>query len=73
MLHVKVEGDIPIRLATLKELAAYYGISTKTLKRRMAAFAEELGPRIGNYYSVFQVATIVKHLGVKSKVRIEDH
>lgn len=50
--------EIEYRWYTLKELAAMYKIDRSTLRRRLAPYKKEIGPRIGNYYDVKQVKFI---------------
>lgn len=49
---------------TLKELAAYYEVDTRTFKSWLNCKAlEGIKPESGYYYSINQVKKIVEHLG----------
>ncbi len=47
---------------TLAQLAARWGVSTRTVQRWLRPFASEIGPRQGNIYTPQQVKTILEHL-----------
>lgn len=51
-----------IRAMTLKELAARYGVSTKTMKRWILRQVE-IGKAFGRYYLRHQVEKIIEHYG----------
>lgn len=54
---------------TLKELAIYYGVDKRTLKKWLAC--PTLGgitPETGRYYTIAQVKTIVCHLGTNEEI-----
>lgn len=46
------------------ELAAQYGISTKTLRTWLKMHRQYIGDRIGKYYSALQIKIIYERLGV---------
>ena len=50
--------SIELRPRNLKELAALYCISSRTLKKWLLPFEKELGKRIGYYYTIPQVKKI---------------
>jgi hypothetical protein len=45
------------------EIADMYGISMKSLETWLAAIDQQLGPRIGRYYSLIQVEIIFGRYG----------
>lgn len=53
---------------SIRELCYLYEICDKTLKKWMEPFADELGDRIGRYYSVNQVEIIFSKLGVPYRI-----
>jgi hypothetical protein len=58
------ETGIPIRPYCGKDLMVLYDYnSPKTLKVQLDAIADKLGPRIGRYWNVKQVAIIFKEIG----------
>jgi len=61
-IHMK-ESALPIRPYSLKELAAVYCCSVKTLSTWLNQFHEDVGPRVGLYYRPKQVRIIVDKLG----------
>ncbi|MDL2296654.1 DUF4248 domain-containing protein [Bacteroidales bacterium OttesenSCG-928-C03] len=50
---------------TIKELSIAYGVSVKTVRKWLScdSLAPVLGEKIGNYFNVRQVKSIVDHLG----------
>ena len=58
-----MENSIELRPRNLKELAALYRISYKTLKKWLEPHDKKIGKRIGNYYTIPQVKKIYRLLG----------
>lgn len=59
-----MNGPIWSKARTLKELAAYYGVDKRTLKKWLACpTLAGIRPETGRYFSISQVKTIVSHLG----------
>lgn len=48
---------------TTRELANLYNVNERTFKRWIEPFADEIGERIGNFFSIRQVAIIFEKLG----------
>jgi len=48
---------------TLKELAAAYGISTKTMRKWIWTHRDKIGSALGRYFLYFQVQIIVSIFG----------
>jgi hypothetical protein len=57
------EAEFSIRSYSHKELAVFYDLSSKTFSKWVDGIAEEIGPRMGNFYTPKQVAIIVEHFG----------
>lgn len=57
------EASIALRPHNLKELSALYNISSKTFKKWLLPFKQEIGERRGNYYTIPQVRKIFTLLG----------
>lgn len=53
---------------TLKALAEQYGVCNKTFRKRIKAYENEIGKRIGNYYNPKQVRIIYEFLGEPNAV-----
>lgn len=53
------------------EIARIYGVTTRTLRRWLKPFKEQIGPRNGRYYSVKQVRTILNLLGIPGFIRLD--
>lgn len=53
----------PIRAMTLKELAARYLVSTKTMKRWILRHRDKIGDAIGRFYLGPQVQTMIAIFG----------
>lgn len=59
-------ADIPqpvVKAYTISELAALYGISTKTIKTWLKPHAEAIGMRHGRYFTTLQVRIIFEKIG----------
>jgi len=56
-------ASIALRPHNQKELSALYNISRKTLKKWLMPFEDEIGERLGNYYTIPQVKKIFTLLG----------
>ena len=54
--------NIRLRPYNLKELAALYGISPKTLSKWLKPFENKIGKRTGYYFSIPQVRAIFSFL-----------
>ena len=48
----------------LKELAALYGVSARTLNKWLKPFGDQVGKRIGYFYTIPQVKMIFLNLGL---------
>jgi hypothetical protein len=59
-----MDKQIEIRPYSSKELAAMYGVSSRTFRRWMLLIDKHAGKRIGNYYIIPQVKIIFEKLGV---------
>ena len=55
--------EVPIRPYTLKQLSCFYGVSTKTIRKWMKPFENEIGIKYGRYYMIPQVKIMFHHLG----------
>ena len=55
---------IHLKPYTIKEIAAMYGISTKTIHRWMEPIKNEVGEKRGRYYTVNQVERIFNEIGL---------
>ena len=54
---------------TLKELAAYYEVDKRTLKKWLSCpTLANIRPETGYYFSVNQIKTIIKHLGSNEEI-----
>lgn len=60
------EPAVHITPHSLKELALKYGVSKSVIRQWLQPLAPEIGPRIGNYYTITQVRIIFNHLGMPS-------
>jgi hypothetical protein len=56
----------------LKELAAIYGVDTRTLKKWMKPYEAEIGLRTGYYFLVSQVRVIFKRIPLPDNVILID-
>ena len=61
-------NEHPIRPYTVKELAALYGVSTKTLRTWMTPHKEAIGERVSRYFTALQIQIIFERLGLPCTV-----
>lgn len=61
-----------LRPYTIADLSRLYGVSRNTLKAWLKPFAQQIGQRIGNYFTVAQVQVIIDKLGMPSEIPLED-
>lgn len=57
-------GQHIIKPSSLADLSLRYSVSKKTFKKWLSPFHEEIGPRLGHFYSIHQVRVIYEKLGV---------
>ena len=63
------EGNpIELKPYTLKELAAIYGLTSKSFKGFIKDIEDEVGPRIGRYYTVVQVRVVFARKGIPGRL-----
>ena len=58
------EGTVELKAYTTKEIAALYGISTKTFRTWMLPHQCTIGAKTGRYFTVLQVRLIFDKLGL---------
>ena len=56
--------QVEIRPYTLSELAALYGVSSKTMRNWTLPHQESIGKRVGRLYTTKQVQVIFDKLGI---------
>ncbi len=64
------EGALLIKPYRVKDLAAIYDVSPKTLRKWIAASAPTAAKGKGQYYSVGDVTKIINALGLPQKISI---
>jgi hypothetical protein len=55
---------IELKAYSTKELSVIYGVCDKTMHKWMKPFHEEIGKKVGRYYTVAQVRVIFERLGM---------
>jgi hypothetical protein len=67
------EGKSEVRIVPckLKDLANFYNVSCNTLRRRLKIMEKEIGKRNGHFFTIPQVTTILRELGIPSWVEID--
>jgi hypothetical protein len=55
---------------TTSELAAFYKVCSRTLRKWLKSIENEVGERIGRYYTVNQVKIIIEKLGIPKDIEI---
>ena len=57
---------------TLGELAAYYGVDKRTFRKWLSCQTlRHIRPEIGRFFSINQVKSIIKHLGINEEIEIQ--
>jgi hypothetical protein len=56
-------AKIQLRAYSLKELSGLYELSGKSMKTWLAPFKQEIGQRVGRFYTPKQMKIIFKKLG----------
>jgi transposase len=51
-----------------KEMATFYSVCPRTFSRWLKRFENEVGKQEGRYYTISQVKTIFKKLGLPSEI-----
>lgn len=65
------EGNLLIKPYRVKDLAAIYDVSNKTIRKWIAASAPTVIKRDGQYFSVNDVTKIVHSIGLPQKICIK--
>jgi hypothetical protein len=56
-------NTIELKPYTLTELAAMYGVCSRTFRQWLVPFENSIGQKIGRYYNINQVKTIFEKMG----------
>jgi hypothetical protein len=59
-----------VKPCTARELAELYEVSYRVFKGHLKRIDEEVGRRIGHFYTVKQVMTIIEHLGPPPNIEV---
>jgi hypothetical protein len=62
--EVDLSTKIQLKAYSPREVAELYDISNRILKKWLTPFENEIGPRIGHYYSPKQMMVIFEKLGI---------
>lgn len=68
MVRLAGGKNFALRPYKLIELAAFYGMHRNTFRTWLDPFREKIGKRKGHYYTIVQVITIVKSLGIPATI-----
>lgn len=58
-----MNSNFALKPYTVKELSILYGIHKTTMLRWLEPFTEDIGRRVGRFYTIKQVKTIFDKLG----------
>jgi hypothetical protein len=64
----KERKEVRLKPYSITELSDFFECSLKTLKTWLDNYEEEIGPRIGHYYTPKQVKIIIEKVGVTGEV-----
>ncbi len=67
-----VNGVLKIKPYSITELSSLYTVCIRTFKRWLVPFNEEIGAKCGRYFTIAQVRTILKCIGLPSEVTLND-
>jgi hypothetical protein len=59
---------VPCKIA---DLAAFYGWSYKTIRKKIKVMEKEIGRMKGHYLTIAQVTAIIRELGIPSFYEVE--
>jgi len=75
-LEISKEGTeqayILVKPYMIRELCALYGVTDKVFRKWLKPFKDQIGERLGRYYTVSQVETIFNKLGVPYMIGEDD-
>jgi hypothetical protein len=63
--------EVLARPCKMSDLARFYGVCDKTIRKRVKAMEKEIGKVSGHYLTTMQVEFILKELGVPTNVVLE--
>jgi hypothetical protein len=66
------DGFLKLMPYSLINLCSIYGVCDRTFKKWIAPFSEEIGSRRGRFFTITQVRTILKHLGLPSDISLNE-
>lgn len=62
---------VPVKPYTITELARIYGVCPRTLKKWINEFKNELGKKVGRYYTIPQVIIILDNLNIPHEKEVD--
>lgn len=66
-----MKNTIQLKPYTVLELARIYGVSDRTMKKWIRPFENEVGTKIGYFYTVVQVKIIFEKLGIPGEIEVD--
>lgn len=67
-----IPGRIALKPYTLAELSRLYEVDKRTFKMWIEPYKDQIGKRIGKYYSVLQVRFIFEQLGLPALLNVAE-
>lgn len=64
-------GKLKLLPYSLVELATVYNVCDRTMKKWLKPFEQQIGPRLGRYYNIVQVRTILEKLGLPAEIELD--
>ncbi len=64
-------GKLKVLPYSLVELATVYNVCDRTMKKWLKPFEAQIGPRLGRYYNICQVRTILEKLGLPAEIELD--
>lgn len=65
------DGKLKVLPYSLVELATVYNVCDRTMKKWLKPFETQIGPRLGRYYNISQVRTIIEKLGLPAEIELD--
>jgi hypothetical protein len=62
--NVSTGPKVQLKAYSTKEVAEFYGICERTMKTWLIPYQNEIGPRMGRFYTPKQVKIIFEKLGI---------
>ncbi len=67
-----INGRVKLLPYSLGDLSKLYNVCKKTFRKWISPFREDIGQRMGRFYTVAQIKTIIEKIGPPVDMTLED-